>query len=195
MILKIVAYGDPVLKKVCDPVEEDQQEELQALVDNMFETMYNARGVGLAAPQVNTLWRVFIVDTAYILKEDDDTAEEGIKAAFINPEIVEKQGDKVDFEEGCLSIPTVRENVPRPDEVTINYLDTSFEEHETTFTGFTGRVIQHEFDHIEGTLFTDHLSHMKRKMLKRKLKEIAEGKVDVEYPMSFPKAHKKSTLR
>jgi peptide deformylase len=195
MILPIVAYGDSVLKEVADSVAESDQEEVQELVDNMFETMYNASGVGLAAPQVNRSWRIFVVDTHYILKDDDDTEEEGIKQAFINPEIVETSDNRVTFEEGCLSIPQIRENVDRSETVTMNYLDTDFEEHQATFDGFTGRVILHEYDHIEGVLFTDHLSTLRRKMLKKRLTKIAKGEVDVDYKMSFPLASQKKTMR
>ena len=180
MILPILAYGDPVLKQEADEIEENYPH-LQELIDNMFETMYNSEGVGLAAPQVGESIRLFIIDASKM-----DESLDGLKRVFINPEVVELNGKKWDYEEGCLSIPHIREKVRRPDEIMINYLDENFEEQEERFTGLAGRVVQHEYDHIEGVLFTDHLSHLKRRMLKKKLDAISRGDVDVNYKMRFP---------
>lgn len=180
MMLPIVAYGDPILKQEAEEIEEDYPN-LQEFIDNMFETMYNSEGVGLAAPQVGKSIRLFIVDASKM-----DEAYEGLKRVFINPELVELKGEKWEYEEGCLSIPHIREKVKRPHSILINYLDENFEEQEEWFSDLAGRVVQHEYDHVEGVLFTDHLSALKRRMLKKKLDNIAKGEVDVNYKMRFP---------
>lgn len=184
MKLPIVAYGDPVLKKVCTDIDQTYPD-LQQLVQNMFETMYNASGVGLAAPQVNLPIRLFIVE----IKADED--EPAYKKVFINAQILEETGEPWAFNEGCLSIPDVREDVMRKPNVLIRYYDENWTLHEEMVTGFPARVIQHEYDHIEGKLFTDKLSLLRRQMLKGKLDNIAKGKVHTDYKMRFPKQNKK----
>ncbi len=188
MILPIIAYGNPVLRKVGDDIPEDYPK-LKELVANMFETMYNARGVGLAGPQVGLSLRIFVADTVQILQdvtEDNDFAgEEGIKKAFINAEIVEESGKEWMYDEGCLSIPNIQEGVSREETVRIQYYDEDFNFYDETYSGFTARVIQHEYDHIEGVLFTDYLSPLKKRMMKRKLEKISMGDVEVNYRMKF----------
>lgn len=184
MKLPIVAYGDPVLKKVCTDIDQTYPD-LQQLVQNMFETMYNASGVGLAAPQVNLPIRLFIVE----IKADEE--EPAYKKVFINAQILEETGEPWAFNEGCLSIPDIREDVMRKPNVLIRYYDENWTLHEEMVTGFPARVIQHEYDHIEGKLFTDKLSLLRRQMLKGKLDNIAKGKVHTDYKMRFPKQNKK----
>jgi peptide deformylase len=184
MILPIFAYGQPVLKKEAVPIDPDYPE-LAGLIENMWETMYNANGVGLAAPQVGLAIRLFIVDTAQVMEEGKEA--EGIKKVFINAEILEEEGEPWIYEEGCLSIPHINGDVERLPEVRIHYLDENFEAHEETFSGINARVIQHEYDHIEGILFLDHLKPLKRKLIKRKLDNIRKGKIEVDYRMKFPK--------
>lgn len=190
MILPIVAYGDPVLRKVCDELPEDFPK-LKELVANMYETMYNANGVGLAAPQIGLPIRLFVIDTTPFADDDDLSPEdqkalEGFKKAFVNAFIEEETGKDWAFNEGCLSIPEVREDIKRKDTITITYDDENFNEHTDTYDGLLARVIQHEYDHIEGILFTDKLSPLKKRMLKGKLKGISKGKIDVDYRMRFP---------
>ncbi len=187
MILPIVAYGDPVLRKRGADIEENT-EEVQKLVDDMFETMYNASGVGLAAPQIGKSLRLFVIDASGFVDEDEDD-EEGLidfKKTFINPQITTETGDEWAFNEGCLSIPEVREDVSRHEEISITYLDRDFNEHTETFDGLKARVIQHEYDHIEGVLFTDHLSPLRKRILKGRLSSISKGKIKVGYKMKFP---------
>lgn len=184
MIYPILAYGNPLLKQEAEEVEPDY-EGLHELIANMYETMYASEGVGLAAPQIGLGIRVFIIDPTNI-----DANLSSMKRAFINPEVVALEGRDWHYEEGCLSIPHVREKVTRPDEVLINYQDEQFEEHEERFSGITGRIIQHEYDHIDGILFTDRLSPLKRRMLKKRLEAISNGDVDVSYAMRFPSAKK-----
>ncbi|RZL42141.1 MAG: peptide deformylase [Pedobacter sp.] len=184
MKLPIVAYGDPVLKKVCVDIDETYPD-LKLLISNMFETMYNASGVGLAAPQVNLAIRLFIVDT----KGDED--EEAYKKVFINAQILEETGEPWAFNEGCLSIPEVREDVMRKPNILIKYYDENWKLHEEKVTGFPARVIQHEYDHIEGKLFTDKLSLLRKQMLRSKLDSISKGNVHTDYRMKFPKQNKK----
>lgn len=180
MILPIVAYGDIVLKKVAPPIQENS-EQLQELIHNMWQTMYNARGVGLAAPQIGQSLRLFLVDTQQIEEQED----EGIKQVFINA-VIEEYNDEEDIlEEGCLSIPDIHGDVQRPMKIKINYLDENFQEHTTIFEGFNARVIQHEYDHIEGVLFTDKINPLKKRLLKRKLDKIAKGKIKTKYKMAF----------
>ncbi|WP_086477175.1 peptide deformylase [Arenibacter amylolyticus] len=194
MILPIVAYGDPVLRKVAADIDQDYPK-LEELLSNMWDTMYNAYGVGLAAPQIGLPIRVFIIDTTPF-SEDEDLSEEeqkalnGFKKVFINAHILEETGEEWNFNEGCLSIPEIREDVSRKDTVTISYLDADFKEHTETYDGLLARVIQHEYDHIEGVLFTDKLSTLKKRLLKGKLSNISKGKVKVDYRMRFPQQKK-----
>jgi peptide deformylase len=187
MILPIVAYGASVLRKVCDPIESDYPN-IKGLIEDMWETMYESNGVGLAAPQINKHIRLFVVDSAQIFasaEPEDDTYPDapGIKKAFINAQIVELSGKVWIYNEGCLSIPKIREDVSRHENVTLSYMDEHFVEHTETFTGMTARVILHEYDHIEGKLFIDYVKPLKRKMLQGKLNDINKGKVRVDYKM------------
>lgn len=182
MIYPIVLFGDPVLKKVAEDIEEGELD-VKQLAEDMFETMYQASGIGLAAPQIGKSIRMFVVDGTPI--EDEDM--EGFKKVFINPEIVWEEGDKWGYEEGCLSIPGIREEVSRQAKLCINYLDENFEEHEEEFDGMKARIIQHEFDHIEGVLFTDYLTPFKKRILKGKLANISKGKCDADYKVKTPK--------
>lgn len=184
MKLPIVAYGDPVLKKICTPIDETYPD-LQALISNMFDTMYNANGVGLAAPQVGLAIRLFVVDT----RADED--EEPFKKVFINAEILEETGEPWAFNEGCLSIPEIREDVMRKPNILIRYYDENWQLHEEKVSGFPARVIQHEYDHIEGKLFTDKLSLLRKQLLKGKLDAISKGNIRTDYKMRFPKQNKK----
>ncbi|MDZ7716961.1 MAG: peptide deformylase [Balneolaceae bacterium] len=179
-ILPIVTYDDGILHKKAVPVEK-LTPEISKLIDDMFETMYNADGVGLAAPQIGKLHRIFVVD-ADGMTEELDEPKQG-PTAFINPEIVEKGGDEVEMDEGCLSIPGVNAVVVRPERITVKYLDEDFEEQQLEAEGWLSRVIQHEYDHLEGILFLDHLSGFKQKLLYSKLKEIDEGKKETDYPL------------
>lgn len=192
MILPIVAYGDAVLRKKAAEVTADYPG-LKELIENMFETMYAASGIGLAAPQVGHSIRLFVVDTITVLKnlneeeEDNDfKGEMGFKKVFINARSVHKNGEPWIYNEGCLSIPRIREDIERPDEFTIEYLDEDFKKHRETFTGLAGRVVQHEFDHIEGILFTDLLKPLRKRLLQKKLENISRGLVEVDYKMKFP---------
>lgn len=188
MIYPIVAYGDPILRKVTRPLEKDEMD-LKKLSVDLFETMHESAGVGLAAPQVGLGIRVFVVDGTAMNEdeeeEDKDPSLEGFKKIFINPEIVEEDGDDWAFEEGCLSIPGIRGEVYRPEIVTIRYRDIDWNEHEETHEGMAARIIQHEYDHLHGKLFTDYLPALKRQLLKRKLSDISKGIVDVDYRMRF----------
>ena len=192
MILPIVAYGHPVLRKVAGDITPEYPN-LKELIDNMWETMYGSNGVGIAAPQVNKSIRLFVVDSEQIinnLEEDeknDYPGDTGTKEVFINAHIVETGGKDWAYNEGCLSIPKVREDVNRSETVTLRYVDENFLPHEKTFTGVTARVVLHEYDHIDGKLFIDHLKPLKRRMLKSKLEDITKGKVRVDYKMTFPK--------
>ena len=192
MILPIVAYGDPVLRSVAKDIGSDYPG-LSKLIDDMWETMYASNGVGLAAPQVNKNIRLFIIDSEQIFanQEDEDRGvypdDPGTKQLFINARITSLGGREWPYNEGCLSIPKIREDVLRPNEVTIDYLDENFQPHTKTFFGITGRIIQHEYDHIEGKLFIDYLKPLKRKLLKGKLDDISKGKIKVDYKMVFPK--------
>jgi peptide deformylase len=191
MILPIVAYGDPVLKKIAIEIDHTFPD-LQQLVENMFETMYKAKGVGLAAPQIGKSIRLFVVDGSPFAEEEDeepDPKAEGIlnfKKTFINPIITEETGDEWAFNEGCLSIPKIREDVYRLETIRLSYYDENWEFHEETFSGYAARIIQHEYDHIEGVLFTDHLSVLKRKLLQKRLTNISKGIIDIDYKMKFP---------
>lgn len=190
MILPIVAYGDPVLKRKGKEIPEDFPK-LNELVENMFQTMYNAAGVGLAGPQVGLPLRIFVVDASPF--SDDEELDEkeqkqlaDFKKVFINAKIEEEIGEDWAFNEGCLSIPDVREDVNRKPQITITYQDENFQWHTETYDGLAARVIQHEYDHIEGILFTDKLSSLKKRLLKNRLEKISKGKVNVDYKMRFP---------
>lgn len=183
MILPIVAYGDPVLKKKAKAIEKDYPG-LDQLIANMYETMYAASGVGLAAPQIGLSIRLFITDGSPFSK--DEPGLENFKKVFINPLILEESGDEWEFNEGCLSIPGIREDVNRNPVIHLQYQDEDFKQHKVTFSGLAARIIQHEYDHIEGVLFTDHLTPFRKRLLKGKLLDISAGKVDVDYKMRFP---------
>jgi len=190
MILPIIAYGDPNLKKPSLEIDSEYPG-LKELIDDMFETMYAAKGVGLAAPQIGKNIRLFIVDGAPFANEEGEEIDpkavgiESFKKVFINPIIEEEKGDLWPFQEGCLSIPKIREKVQRKEEVTISYLDEHWEMKEASFTGYAARIIQHEYDHLEGILFTDRLSPLKKKLLTKRLKQIADGLVDADYKLKF----------
>ncbi len=192
MILPIVAYGTPVLREKCKAIDKDYPG-LQTLIDNMQETMYNSNGVGLAAPQINKAIRLFLIDSVQILEnlEEDEVDfypdDEGYKGVFINAQIEELSGSEWSYNEGCLSIPKVREDVIRKQTVSISFEDENFEKHTKTFNGITARVILHEYDHIEGKLFIDYLKPLKKTLLKRKLADISKGRINVDYRMVFPK--------
>lgn len=189
MKLPIVAYGDPVLKRKATNIKADYPA-LDNLIENMFETMYAAHGVGIAAPQIGLSIRLFVID-ASPFAEDDAPELKDFKKVFINAEIFEEEGDKWDFNEGCLSIPDVREDVSRHKKIHIRYYDENWKEHEETYDGLAARVIQHEYDHIEGKLFTDRLSVLRKAMLKSKLDAISKGLVKVDYKMKFPAQKRK----
>jgi peptide deformylase len=195
MIYPIVAYGDPVLRKKAKEIDANHPN-LKTFIDNMWETMYESSGVGLAAPQVGESIRLFLVDSIQILenlsekRKDDWADDKGVKDVFINPKIISRKGEEWVYNEGCLSIPKIKEDVTRHDEVHIQYYDADFKFHDKKFVGLSGRIIQHEFDHIEGTLFIDHLKPLKKRLLKRRLEEISQGKVVVDYKMRFPKTGK-----
>jgi peptide deformylase len=190
MVLPIVVYGDPILRKVCVDVEPDDKS-LPGLIADMFDTMYNAKGVGLAAPQIGKAVRVFIVDASPFAETDEDDDDDfspaekaelqSFRKIFINARILEEKGEEWKFNEGCLSIPKIREDVQRKPEITIEYYDEHFKKHREHYSGVIARVIQHEYDHIEGKLFTDRLSPFKRKMIAGKLKDIASGKTGADY--------------
>lgn len=181
MILSIRAYGDPVLRKKCREIDANYPG-LAELIENMFETMKEARGVGLAAPQIGHDIRLFIIDSTLMY----DDPSEGRKQIFINARKIEEFDEPWEYEEGCLSIPHIREDVKRPEKITIEYLDENFVKHTETFDDMTARVIQHEYDHIDGVLFIDHISGFKRQLIKSKLNQISKGKVEVDYKMKFP---------
>ena len=192
MILPIVAYGHPVLRKVCEDVTKDYPE-LDKLIADMWETMYHTHGVGIAAPQINKPVRIFVIDTIQIVEGFDDEDkkdypdEKPVKRVFINAHKVATAGKDWAYNEGCLSIPKVREDVMRPEEITLRFVDENFEEQEETFSGITARVIMHEYDHIEGKLFIDYLAPLKKRLLKKKLEDISKGKIRVDYRMMLPK--------
>lgn len=195
MILPIVAYGDAVLRKKAEDISKDHPK-LDELISDMYETMYGAFGVGLAAPQIGLPIRLFLVDTSPFGEDDDFTEEEqeqlkNFKRTFINAKILEETGDEWAFNEGCLSIPEVREDVFRKPLVTIQYQDENFVTKTEKFDGLIARVIQHEYDHIEGILFTDKLSALKKRLIKGRLGNISKGKIEVDYKMRFPDIKKK----
>ena len=192
MILPIVAYGTPVLRTVAKNITPDYPN-LEKLVADMWETLYASNGVGLAAPQVNKDIRIFLVDSEQLFanQEDDEKGkypdEPGFKKVFINAKIIETNGAPWDYNEGCLSIPKIREDISRPESVIIEYDDENFNHHIDTFNGITARIIQHEYDHIEGKLFIDYLKPFRKKLLQGKLNDITKGKIKVDYKMAFPK--------
>jgi len=191
MIYPIVAYGDPVLKREAEEIPENFPD-LKDFIANMFETMENAKGVGLAAPQIGFSVRVFIVDASPFAEDDDYSEAEKIELAnfrkvFINPIIVEETGKEWKFNEGCLSIPGIREDVSRKPEIVVEYYDEDFNLKEEKFNGLPARIIQHEYDHIEGILFTDRINPLRRRLLKNRLNKISQGEVSVNYKMKFPK--------
>ena len=195
MILPIVAYGDPVLKKKGKEITKAYSK-LDELIAHMYETMYAAFGVGLAAPQIGLPVRIFLVDTSPFAEDEVFTPEEqevlkGFKKTFINAQILKEEGDEWPFNEGCLSIPDVREDVFRKPNITIEYFDEDFKKHTESYDGLIARVIQHEYDHIEGVLFTDKLSSLKKRLIKGKLTNISKGKINVDYKMRFPNQKKK----
>lgn len=196
MIMPIIAYGDPILRKKTAPVDKDYPG-LKDLIADMYETMHSAPGVGLAAPQVGRSIRLFVVDSEQLFKEDGEGADkkadgklkftgQPIKETFINPKIIKEYGKKWIYEEGCLSIPGIREDVERDDTVVIQYYDYEFRFHEKEFDGITARIIQHEYDHLEGVLFVDRIKALRRQLLKSKLTDISRGNVEVAYKMLFP---------
>ena len=192
MVLPIVAYGHPVLRKLAQDIDAEFPL-LDKLIADMWETMYASNGVGLAAPQVNKDIRLFVVDSQQIftnLEPDEKNKfpdEPGIKQVFINAHVVEINGEKWSYNEGCLSIPKIREDISRNESVTMRFVDENFKPHVETYRGITGRIVLHEYDHIEGKLFIDYLTPLKRKLMKGKLDDISKGKVNVDYKMVFPK--------
>jgi peptide deformylase len=183
MAYSIVAYGDPVLRAETEEIDKDGTLDVKQLSAEMFETMSNASGVGLAAPQIGKSLRIFIVDTTPL----EDEKYPDFKKTFINPEILEESGEEWDYEEGCLSIPGVREEITRFEKLTIRYFDEEWKEHIESYDGIAARIIQHEYDHLEGVLFTDYLNGFKKRLLKGKLNSISRGEVKVDYNMRFPK--------
>jgi peptide deformylase len=186
MILPIVAYGHPVLKKIAVDIDREYPE-LQTVIADMYETMYHTSGVGLAAPQINKSIRLFVVDTNPFAPDYPDGKD--FKQTFINPQVISTFGDDVPFTEGCLSLPNLYEEVIRKDSVRIKYLDEQFVEHEEVFSGIRSRVIQHEYDHLQGHVHVDRINPIRKLLLNGKLRDISEGKCDVDYRMIFP--HKK----
>lgn len=191
-ILAIEAYGSKVLRKMGEDIDKDYPN-LDELIENMFETMYNASGVGLAAPQIGIPIRLFIIDASPFAEPDDDgnvdemaKGLENFKKVFINAEIINEEGEEWGFEEGCLSIPKIREEVYREEKIRMTYYDENWNFHDEEFDGFAARIIQHEYDHIDGVLFTDHLKPLRKRLIQRKLKDISMGKVDIAYRMKFP---------
>jgi peptide deformylase len=195
MILPIVSYGSSVLKKTAKEITSDYPN-LSELIANMWETMYAANGVGLAAPQIGLSIRIFVIDASPFVDEENMGIEEieilnTFKKVFINPKIISEEGKLWDFNEGCLSIPEVREDVSRKEEILINFFDENFELQKLKLNGLAARVVQHEYDHIEGVLFTDHLSSLKKRLIKNRLTLISKGDISVDYKMSFPKKLRK----
>ena len=190
MILPIVAYGENILKTKAVNITSDYPE-LNKLINDMWETMYNANGVGIAAPQIGKSIRLFVIDASPFsedkeISDDEISTLKNFKKVFINPEIIDETGDEWNFMEGCLSIPNIREDIKRKEKITIKYYNESFEEIELDLEGLAARVVQHEYDHIEGVLFTDKLSSLKKKLLKGKLNDISKGKIKTEYKMRYP---------
>lgn len=189
MILPIFAYGHPVLKKVAAPIGPDYPE-LSTLLADMWETMYKADGVGIAAPQVGLSIRIFVADTTQITRKEPLDGDEPFKRVFINPKMIEESGEHWPYEEGCLSIPDIRGEVERPPVLRIQWQDENFERHEAVFAGINARVIQHEYDHLEGVLFVEKLKPLKKRLIQRKLDNIRVGKINTDYKMRFYTAKK-----
>mgnify|MGYP006304373027 CR=1 FL=1 len=187
MFLPITAYGHPILRKKAEPIDENYPD-LQELIDNMFETMYASSGVGLAAPQINLSIRLIVIDASPFAEDAPET--KGFKKVLINPEIIEENGNEWPFNEGCLSIPDIREEVIRKPRIRAQYYDENFTFHDEVFEGIPARIIQHEYDHLEGVLFVDRISSMRKMLLKRKLQDISKGNIEVDYKMIFPKKKK-----
>jgi len=190
MVLPIVAYGDPVLRKTGKEIDKEFPK-LQELIENMKETMHNANGVGLAAPQIGKSIRLFLIDASPFsemedLEEDEKEFLKDFNRVFINAKIVNEEGDEWAFSEGCLSIPNINEDVYRQETIHIEYVDENFDLKKESLHGLAARIFQHEYDHIEGILFTDKLSSLKKRLLKKKLENISKGKIDVDYRMKFP---------
>ncbi len=179
----ITVYGDPLLRRTAKNIEKDNPK-LKEIIENMWETMYSSDGVGLAAPQAGMSIRLFVIDASSGADEEPELKD--FKKVFINPVIIETAGEEWIMNEGCLSLPEIREDVSRPDEVTIRYFDENYEEHEETYKGFAGRVVQHEYDHLEGVLLIDHLSPLRKRLLKGKLQNITKGKVNTHYRIKVP---------
>ena len=190
MILPIIGYGNPILKITSKDINNSYPN-LKKLINDMYETMYNANGVGLAAPQIGKSIRLFIIDTAPFLNIDENEIEgikvESIKQTFINPVIIQESGNSWSFEEGCLSIPHIREDIKRKSDINIEFYDENFTLNKKSFSGIVARVIQHEYDHIQGILFTDKLTSFKKRLLKNKLNNIEKGNIDIDYLMDFNK--------
>ncbi|MCF8304597.1 MAG: peptide deformylase [Bacteroidales bacterium] len=189
MILPITAYGHPTLRKVSEEIDKDYPS-LHELIENMFETMHASDGIGLAAPQVDLPIRLFLIDATPYGEEFPEAKD--FKKVFINAEIIEEGMDEDMMQEGCLSIPEIREEVSRPDWIRIQYYDENFNFHDEQYKGVLARIIQHEYDHIEGILFVDHLSSLKKTLLKRKLNDISKGNINVDYKMIFPSLKKRT---
>src|ERR1700760_4941234 len=192
MILPIVAYGNPVLRQIAKDITPDYAD-LAKLIEDMWETMYSSNGVGLAAPQINRDIRLFIIDSHQVFENLEENEKDkypdgpGVKQVFINAHVTGVDGEEWAYNEGCLSIPKIREDIYRSEEVTLEYVDENFEPHTTTFNGISARIILHEYDHIEGKLFIDYLKPLKRKLLKSKLDDITKGKINVDYKIAFPR--------
>jgi peptide deformylase len=184
MVLPIVAYGDPVLRKKAVEIDKSYPH-LDKLIEDMFETMEKSKGVGLAAPQINKSVRLFIIDSTKMY--DDEDKAKGFREIFINAEMIKELGEEWKYEEGCLSIPNIREDVYRKPKIKIRYYDREFKKHEKEFDDMNARVIQHEYDHIEGKLFIDHIKPLKRSLLKGRLEKISKGDIEINYKMKFPK--------
>ena len=184
MILPIIAFGSPILRKKCVNISDDYPD-LDLLLANMWKTMHEASGVGLAAPQINKAIRLFLIDTTPFAEDDKTKEIKVVKKVFINAKIIEESGEEWNFNEGCLSIPEIREDVSRKSSVKIQYFDENFKKHVDTFDGLTARVIQHEYDHINGILFIDKISILRKRMIKRKLNDISKGKIRTNYKMKF----------
>ncbi len=184
MLLPIYAYGQPVLKRKAEPIATDYPE-LATLLSNMWETMYHADGVGLAAPQIGLSIRIFVIDSEQVDRKDDVPTDKGFKKVFINAEMIEEDGAPFVYEEGCLSIPNIRGDVERPERIKIRWQDEHFEQHEAIFTGIDARVIQHEYDHLEGVLFTEKLKPLKKRLIQRRMEDIRIGRVKTDYKMRF----------
>ncbi len=178
MILPVFVYGSPVLRKVASDIPEDYPG-LDEFIETLFETMYHSDGIGLAAPQVGKSIRIFVVDASSL--EEDDESLKDFKKVFINPRIIFNEGELSTYNEGCLSIPDIREDVERESAITIRYCDRDFNYREEYYDGIAARIIQHEYDHLEGRLFTDLISPLKKRLLKRKLTLISKGMIDVKY--------------